>query len=87
MCPAGYHCIPTVTYAEKCNTETIGTRCALVGSAQQGQDCSVDDCGAGLVCVSGGAGFQCAALCQTQRDCPPGLLCAPLDVDGYGVCG
>jgi hypothetical protein len=86
-CPFGYQCIPTVTYGEKCHTEEIGTRCAVAGTAAQGDDCTVADCAAGFVCVSGGTGYECAALCHVQSDCPPGLLCAPLDVDGYGVCG
>ncbi|HVU06002.1 MAG TPA: hypothetical protein VHE30_29835 [Polyangiaceae bacterium] len=86
-CSPGYHCVPTVTYGEKCHTEEIGTRCVPAGTATQGDDCTNADCAAGYVCVTGGTGFVCAKLCFSQTDCPAGLLCSALDVDGYGVCG
>ena len=90
-CGPGERCVPFVTYGDKCKTETIGTECAPLGTAVQGEDCSVDAaCADGFVCVSAGNGFECAQLCTEvggKSNCPPGLLCAPLDVDGYSVCG
>jgi hypothetical protein len=89
-CGPGGECIPHITYTDGCQAEVIGTVCTVAGPGVQGDDCSVDNCAAGYVCVSGGAGFQCARLCTIQGikdDCPPGLICAPLDVDGFFVCG
>ncbi len=89
-CAQGYRCVPVVQYADKCRTEEIGTQCELAGTGRQGDDCSVEECDAGFVCVTAGTGFQCAALCQltgTGDTCTSGLICAPLDVDGFFVCG
>jgi hypothetical protein len=89
-CGVGERCVPYVHYADQCKTEEIGTQCAPAGAGTQGDDCSVNDCAAGYVCVTGGTGFQCAALCQFRPNgdtCRNGLLCTPLDVDGYFVCG
>jgi hypothetical protein len=90
QCPQGYRCVPSVQYADKCRTETIGTDCELAGTGRQGDDCSVADCASGFVCVTAGSGFQCAALCQLTAigdTCSSGLICSPLDVDGFFVCG
>lgn len=88
-CGPGEKCAPYVEYAMDCQSETIGTRCVAAGTAVQGDDCSNDVCAPGFVCVSAGIGLQCAELCHgTQvNDCPPGLLCGELDVDGFFVCG
>ena len=88
-CSAGERCVPYVDYGQKCEAEEIGTRCEIAGTATQGDDCSTDICAGGFVCVTGGAGFVCAKLCRmnsADEDCPPGLLCSPLDVDGFAVC-
>jgi hypothetical protein len=90
QCGEGYRCVPVVQYADKCRTEEIGTECELAGNGRQGDDCSAEDCAAGFVCVTAGSGFQCAALCQltgTGDTCTSGLICSPLDVDGFFVCG
>ena len=90
QCGAGYRCIPYVRYADKCHTEEIGTECQPSGTGVQGDDCSVADCAAGFVCVTAGTGFQCASLCRLLPNgdtCTSGLLCTPLDVDGFFVCG
>jgi hypothetical protein len=88
-CGPGAKCTPYVQYAMDCQTEEIGTRCVAAGSGVQGDDCANDFCSAGFVCVSSGVGLQCAKLCHEGPvdDCPPGLLCGELDVDGFFVCG
>jgi len=89
-CGTGYRCVPYVQYADDCHTEEIGTDCEIAGTGRQGDDCSTSDCAAGFVCVTAGTGFECAALCQLTRTgdtCTSGLICSPLDVDGYFVCG
>jgi hypothetical protein len=89
-CPSGSGCLPYVLYADKCQTEEVGTACTTVGNGRQGDDCAADDCAAGFVCVTSGTGFQCAALCRlvgTGDTCGGGLICIPLDVDGFFVCG
>jgi hypothetical protein len=89
-CGPGQRCVPYITYGERCRTEEIGTQCTVAGVAVQGDDCANAACADGYVCVSAGSGFECAQLCTVQggkSDCPPGLLCSPLDVDGYSVCG
>jgi hypothetical protein len=88
-CGPGERCVPYVSYGANCESEEVGTRCDFAGSATQGQDCTFELCAAGYVCVTGGAGFSCAHLCTASGasdDCPPGLLCSPLDVDGFAVC-
>jgi hypothetical protein len=89
-CGPGNRCSPYVSYGSGCQAEEIGTRCEVAGTGVQGDDCTSDACAPGYVCVSAGAGFECARLCKLQGGgaaCPPGLLCAPLDVDGFFVCG
>jgi hypothetical protein len=89
-CGSGYRCAPYVQYADQCKTEEIGTQCERAGTGQQGHDCAMDECAAGFVCVTAGTGFQCAALCQLTPNgdtCQSGLICTPLDVDGFFVCG
>lgn len=88
-CGPGAKCTPYVQYAMDCQTEEIGTRCVAAGSGVQGDDCANDLCAASFVCVSSGVGLECAQLCHNGQfdDCPPGLLCGELDVDGFFVCG
>jgi hypothetical protein len=88
-CGPGAKCTPYVQYAMDCQTEEIGTRCVAAGSGVQGDDCATDLCAPSFVCVSSGVGLECAQLCHNGQfdDCPPGLLCGELDVDGFFVCG
>ncbi len=89
-CGVGYRCVPYVEYADHCHTERIGTECQPAGAGRQGDDCANTDCAAGFVCVTAGTGFQCAALCKLVPGgdtCTSGLICTPLDVDGFYVCG
>jgi hypothetical protein len=88
-CGTGERCVPYVDYGEKCAAEEVGTRCEIAGEGRQGDDCTSELCAGGFVCVTGGAGFVCARLCRMSAsgdECPPGLLCSPLDVDGFAVC-
>jgi hypothetical protein len=88
-CGPGAKCAPYVKYAMDCQSEEIGTQCVAAGTGMQGDDCASDLCAPGFVCVSGGVGLECAKLCQDTQfdDCPPGLICGELDVDGFFVCG
>lgn len=88
-CGPGAKCAPYVKYAMDCQSEEIGTQCVAAGFGMQGDDCANDLCAPGFVCVSGGVGLECAQLCHDSQfdDCPPGLLCGELDVDGFFVCG
>ncbi|HEY6081608.1 MAG TPA: hypothetical protein VIW29_22490 [Polyangiaceae bacterium] len=94
-CLAGMACYPFVDHPEGdgCGTQTYGTVCLPNGIGTQGMHCgdeTGDWCAAGHVCVVGQrAGKRCAKLCQLGKadQCQGGLVCADLDVAGYGVCG
>jgi hypothetical protein len=87
-CLPGLRCVPFVQYAaDECQNEVFGTTCVTAGEAGQGDDCSDVPCAAQHVCVTTGQGNQCVRLCSlSERECDPGLLCLPLDVDGFYVC-
>ena len=88
----GYNeaCYIYVTYPmEPCGQETYGALCYSEGMGEQGDPCGgAQDCGGGFCCVVSGSGNQCVQLCQlTGSDgCPPGLVCEPIDVEGFGGC-
>jgi len=89
-CMPGEGCYIYVTYPpEPCASEVYGSFCAPVGPGQQGDACGGGfDCGAGFVCVVTGSGNQCVALCALSGEdgCPAGLVCEPIDVEGFGGC-
>jgi hypothetical protein len=88
-CPAGEACYPYVNYpSQKCDFETYGTLCAPAGTGTQGDPCLAENCGAGFVCVLTGQGTECVELCDLvgQDNCPAGLFCLPIDVEGFGGC-
>lgn len=89
-CPPGEACFIYVSYpGEPCGQEEYGAVCYLAGPGQQGDPCGgAQDCGAGLVCVITGSGNQCVELCKLDgpSGCPPGLVCEPIDVEGFGGC-
>ncbi|EYF07948.1 hypothetical protein [Chondromyces apiculatus] len=83
-------CFIYVQYpAEPCGQEIYGALCQLEGPSGQGDPCFGSfECQGGFVCVVTGSGNQCVQLCPlTGNDgCPAGLVCEPIDVDGYGGC-
>jgi hypothetical protein len=89
-CPPGDGCYIFVQYPSgPCEKEVYGAVCAPVGPGGQGDACGgAQDCGAGFCCVVSGSGNQCVQLCKLVGDdgCPPGLVCEPIDVDGFGGC-
>lgn len=93
-CGAGLGCYPFVTHpgGSGCGAQQYGTACLPAGSGKQGDRCGDDTgdiCASGYVCVVGQrAGKRCAALCRPgSEQCPGGLICSDLDVEGFGVCG
>lgn len=91
-CPFDQACYPYVDYPSggSCQSETYGTVCLPAGIGEQGDDCSLEVCAAGFVCVLGGApGPRCVKLCSVFEpdSCPAGLLCEPMDTQqGFGGC-
>lgn len=75
--------------SQPCGQEIYGSSCLPSGTATQGEACNgALDCAAGFVCVISGSGTQCVELCSLTgpNSCPPGLVCEPIDVVGYGGC-
>jgi hypothetical protein len=88
-CPLGEACYPFVDYPTgPCDREEYGTRCATEGSGRQGDACELGRCSGGFICVVTGQGDQCIELCLREgpRTCPEGLVCQPVDVEGFGGC-
>ena len=89
-CLPGEGCYIFVSYPEEpCGQETYGSFCMPVGAGGQGDGCNgAQDCGGGFVCVVSGSGNQCVKLCQLvgSSGCPAGLVCEPIDVEGFGGC-
>ncbi len=89
-CAPGEGCLIYVQYpSEPCGQEIYGSTCAPVGTGVQGESCfGAQDCAAGFVCVVSGAGNQCVELCPLDGSvpCPVGLVCEPIDVEGFGGC-
>ena len=89
-CAPGMGCYPFVEYPTgPCDKEDYGTACRVPGNSRQGESCgSGSQCAAGFVCVITGQGTQCVELCQLGQpgQCPPGLFCVPIDVEGFGGC-
>lgn len=89
-CAFGEGCYIYVDYPEDpCGQEVYGALCLFEGIGQQGDPCTgAQDCAAGHVCVVTGSGTQCVVMCDLDGsdDCPSGLVCEPIDVDGFGGC-
>jgi len=90
-CPLGESCFPYVDYPTgPCEVERYGTLCLPAGPGTQGDSCSNQGCAADHICVSTGRGTQCARLCGLDANaasvCAPGLLCLPIDIQGFGGC-
>jgi hypothetical protein len=89
-CSVGDACDIFVEYpAEPCGQEVYGSVCVPAGPGQQGDPCAGPlDCGAGFVCVVTGFGTQCVQYCSLtgESGCPAGMVCEPIDVEGFGGC-
>lgn len=89
-CPAKEGCYIFVQYPTMpCGQEVYGSSCLPPGPGMQGDPCGgAQDCGGGFVCVVTGSGNQCVQLCNLQgaAGCPNGLVCEPIDVQGFGGC-
>ncbi len=89
-CLALEGCYIYVEYpSDPCGQEIYGSVCFPAGPGGQGDSCNgAQDCGAGHVCVVTGSGTQCVVLCQLNQigACPSGLVCEPIDVEGFGGC-
>ena len=83
-------CYPMAIYpTDPCTPEIFGSECRPAGSGAQGEPCGGDsDCQSRHACVVSSFGTACAALCPRNavQPCPAGLICAAIDVDGFGVC-
>jgi hypothetical protein len=73
-----------------CGKTVYGSECAPQGPGKQGAPCGngPTECSAGFACVITGSGDQCVLLCELQggAGCPDGLVCEPIDVQGFGGC-
>ncbi|MRG98359.1 hypothetical protein [Polyangium spumosum] len=91
-CFPGEGCFIFVSYPdEPCGQEVYGAFCAPAGTGVQGDPCGSGSglwCAAGFACVVTGSGTQCVKLCPLDGndDCPSGLVCEPIDVEGFGGC-
>lgn len=92
-CPVGTGCYPYVDhpFGQGCGTQTYGALCLETGSGTQGAACGdgTDGCAPSFICVVGAhPGRHCAKLCTFDgpSNCPPGMICGDVDIDGYGVC-
>jgi hypothetical protein len=91
-CAPGEGCFIYVEYPpddETCGQEIYGSFCAIPGTGMQGDDCGgASQCAGGHVCVVTGSGTQCVKLCPLVGNdgCSAGLVCEPIDVEGFGGC-
>lgn len=88
-CPPELACYPYVQYPSgPCDFEVYGTVCTVPGTGKQGEPCGSTNCAAGFVCVITGQGTECVQLCNLvgPDNCPEGLFCVPIDVEGVGGC-
>jgi hypothetical protein len=89
-CAPGEACYIYVNYpSEPCGQEEYGAFCYPQGPGGQGDPCAgALDCQAGHVCVITGSGTQCVKLCHLRGEdgCAAGLVCEPIDVEGFGGC-
>lgn len=64
--------------------------CVAIGSAQAGDSCEEDHCGAGLTCVGQVGNRKCYQLCKVSGNtCAQGLVCKTTTLfkdPEYGVC-
>jgi hypothetical protein len=89
-CAPNEGCYIYVQYpSEPCGIEFYGAVCNPAGPGVQGDECwGGQDCGGGFACVISGSGNQCVKLCKLEGSsgCSAGLVCEPIDVEGFGGC-
>jgi hypothetical protein len=89
-CPPQQACYIFATPPQTpCGQEVYGASCDFQGSGTQGSPCDgMQSCAGGLSCVVSGSGDQCVQLCELEGNstCPEGLVCEPIDVQGFGGC-
>ncbi len=89
-CTVGDGCYIYVDYpSTPCGQEVYGSFCAPAGTGTQGAACGgAQGCAPAHVCVITGSGTQCVELCPLSGldGCPSGLVCEPIDVEGFGGC-
>jgi len=89
-CPGNEGCYIFSTPPQTpCGQEVYGATCLAQGSGVQGSPCGGSKaCSAGFTCVVSGSGDQCVQLCALMggTGCPAGLVCEPIDVQGFGGC-
>lgn len=92
-CPEGMGCYPYVEhpFGQGCGAQTYGALCLDSGSGLQGASCGggTEGCASGFICVVGALpGRHCAKLCTFDglNNCPRGMICGDVDIEGYGVC-
>jgi hypothetical protein len=90
-CDEFQSCFPFVVYPKgPCEVEQYGTMCLPAGPGTQGDSCARQGCAAEHICILTGRGTQCARVCSFADDapnvCAPGLLCQPIDIEGFGGC-
>jgi hypothetical protein len=89
-CGFGEGCYIFVEYpSEPCGQEIFGAICLPEGIGGQGDPCGGPlDCQADFVCVVADSGTQCVQYCPLEgaSNCPDGLVCEPIDVEGFGGC-
>jgi hypothetical protein len=88
-CDIGEACVPYVDYPDgPCEVEIFGTICVRAGTGVQGDSCEEAGCSDGYICVITGRGTHCVEACPLQvgSNCPSGLICQPVDIQGVGAC-
>lgn len=90
-CGPSEACYPLVDYPNgPCEVERFGAECRPAGAGSHGEACDARGCAAGHVCVSTRRGTYCSQTCAfntgVPSGCPAGLLCQPIDIDGFGAC-
>jgi len=89
-CGRGMGCYPVTKYpSAPCQPEVFEMLCLPAGALGQFDDCgTLTDCAPGLTCVVTGSGTMCLKMCSPtgRSNCPTGLFCDGVDLQGIGIC-
>jgi hypothetical protein len=89
-CGAGEGCYPITVYPTKtCEPETFEMLCLSAGTGKQWDNCTtLTDCAPGFTCVVSSDGTLCSKMCDPlgTLNCPAGLFCDAVDLQGIGIC-